>query len=322
MDLERVKALVNADMAAVDKTIQGQIQSGVPTIPALGTYLIASGGKRLRPIVLLLATRLFGYTGKRHIPLAAVIEFVHTATLLHDDVVDGSEMRRSQATANQIWGNAASILVGDFLYARAFEIMVADGDLRVLHTLAQATSVIAEGEVRQLENAQNPDLDEAAYLAVIQAKTAKLFEAAARIGAIVNQRPAAEEEALTQYGSLLGTAFQLIDDALDYSAEAGKLGKNVGDDLAEGKPTLPYIHAMRHADAEQQALLRRALEEEGLAQLPQVLEIIASTGAIQYTVQLAQRLAAKAKAALEILPASPEREALAFLADFSVARDF
>lgn len=322
MDFESVKSLVKADMAAVDRVIHGQMRSSVPTIPALGTYLIASGGKRLRPMVLLLATRLFGYTGERHHPLAAVIEFIHTATLLHDDVVDGSEMRRNQATANQVWGNAASVLVGDFLYARAFEIMVADGDLRVMETLAHATSVIAEGEVRQLENVQNTDLDENAYLAVIKAKTAKLFEAAARIGAIINQRPAAEEMALATYGSLLGTAFQLIDDALDYSAEAETMGKNVGDDLAEGKPTLPFIHALRHAAPDEQALLRQALAEEGLTHLPRVLEIIASTRAIQYTAQLARKMAAQAQEVLAILPATPEREALAFLADFAVARDF
>lgn len=322
MNLEDVKALVAADMEAVNRAIQGQMHSAVPTIPALGSYLIASGGKRLRPVVLLLATRLFGYRGERHIPLAAVIEFIHTATLLHDDVVDGSELRRNQATANQVWGNAASVLVGDFLYARSFEILVTDGDLRILKILAEATSVIAEGEVQQLENTQNPELDEASYIAVIRAKTAKLFEAAARIGALVNQRPAVEEMALAEYGSLLGTAFQLIDDALDYSAESATLGKNVGDDLAEGKPTMPFIHAMRESGSKARGILRQALAEEGLGKLEQVLEIIASTQAIEYTLDLARKVAGQAKSALEILPPSPEREALAFLADFSVERQF
>ncbi|MEK8090466.1 polyprenyl synthetase family protein [Thermithiobacillus plumbiphilus] len=322
MNLEDVKSLVAADMEAVNRAIQGQMQSAVPTIPALGSYLIASGGKRLRPMVLLLATRLFGYQGSRHIPLAAVIEFIHTSTLLHDDVVDGSEMRRNQATANQVWGNAASVLVGDFLYARSFEVLVADGDLRILKILAEATSVIAEGEVQQLENTQNPDLDEAAYIAVIRAKTAKLFEASARIGAVINERPPAEELALAEYGGLLGTAFQLIDDALDYSAESATLGKNVGDDLAEGKPTMPFIHAMRESDPAGQAVLRQALAEEGLGSLDQVLEIIASTKAIEYTLGLARKIAGQAKSTLDILPAGPQRDALAYLADFSVERQF
>lgn len=322
MDFDQIRALGKPDMLAVDQIIHNKIQSGVPTIPALGTYLIASGGKRLRPLLLCLATRLFGYSGDRHHALAAAVEFIHSATLLHDDVVDGSQMRRNQATANQIWGNAASVLVGDFLYTRAFEILVADGDLRVLEIMAKTTCIISEGEVQQLENVQNAELDEAGYLAVIQSKTAKLFEAATQLGAVVNRATSEQENALADYGRYLGTAFQLIDDALDYSAQAETIGKNIGDDLAEGKPTLPFIHAMHKATAQDQAILREALQEGGLDRLAKVLDIIAYTGAIQYTAQRARQMADRAKSALLVLPDGPHREALAFLADFSVDRDF
>ncbi len=321
MDLDDVNRLVSADMQAVNRVIQEQLQSGVPTIPAMGAYLINAGGKRLRPILLLLASRMGGDRTARPIPLAAVIEFIHTATLLHDDVVDGSELRRSNATANQLWGNAAAILVGDFLYARSFEILVRDGDIRVLETLAEATSVIAQGEVAQLENADNADLGPEAYFSVIADKTAKLFEAAARIGAILNRMEMDREEALARYGCLLGIAFQLMDDALDYQAVAVKMGKNPGDDLADGKATLPFIYAMLKAEPDEREVLRQALGEESRRHLPRVLEIIARTGAIAYTVASAQERAEEARKCLSGFPESPEKTALEFLADFSVRRD-
>ncbi len=322
MDLEEVNRLVRSDMMAVNGVIQEQLRSGVPTIPAMGAYLINAGGKRLRPIVLLLAARMGGERGPRPIPLAAVVEFIHTATLLHDDVVDGSELRRNNATANQLWGNAAAVLVGDFLYARSFEMMVRDGDMRILATMAEATSVIAQGEVAQLENANDPHLGSGAYFAVIEAKTAKLFEAAARIGAIVNGLDAASETALMRYGSLLGMAFQLVDDALDYSTCAEKMGKNRGDDLADGKATLPYIHAMECATAAERAVLREALRGNPPAVFDPVWDIIARTGSIDYTLRVASDKAEQAIACLAGFPGSPEKEALAFLAAFSVERDF
>ncbi|WP_308387996.1 polyprenyl synthetase family protein [Acidithiobacillus sp. AMEEHan] len=321
MDFGGVKELVHADMLAVNRVIQEQLQSGVPTIPAMGAYLVNAGGKRLRPIILLLAARLGGDRSERPIPLAAVVEFIHTATLLHDDVVDGSELRRSNATANQIWGNAAAILVGDFLYARSFEMMVKDGDMRIMATMAEATSVIAQGEVAQLENANDADLDPESYYAVIAAKTAKLFEAAARLAAIVNQMPPEQENALAEYGRLLGTAFQLMDDALDYEAAAERMGKNRGDDLADGKATLPFIHAMREASPAEQAILRAALADETRQHLPQVLEIIAKTDAIAYTLRSAEKIARQARDCLQSFPECSERRALQFLADFAVHRD-
>ncbi|MBU2753303.1 octaprenyl diphosphate synthase [Acidithiobacillus sp. CV18-2] len=321
MDFAGVKELVQADMLAVNRVIQEQLQSGVPTIPAMGAYLVNAGGKRLRPIILLLAARLGGDRSDRPIPLAAVVEFIHTATLLHDDVVDGSELRRSNATANQIWGNAAAILVGDFLYARSFEMMVKDGDMRIMATMAEATSVIAQGEVAQLENANDADLDPESYYAVIAAKTAKLFEAAARLAAIVNRVSVEQENALAEYGRLLGTAFQLMDDALDYEAAAERMGKNRGDDLADGKATLPFIHAMREASPAEQAILRAALADETRQHLPQVLEIIAKTDAIAYTLRSAEKIARQAHDCLQDFPECSEKEALQFLADFAVHRD-
>ncbi|PKY10778.1 octaprenyl diphosphate synthase [Acidithiobacillus marinus] len=322
MNLESVNQLVRSDMLAVNQVIQEQLRSGVPTIPAMGTYLINAGGKRLRPIVLLLAARMGGERSARPIPLAAVVEFIHTATLLHDDVVDGSELRRNNATANQLWGNAAAVLVGDFLYARSFEMMVADGDMRILATMAEATSVIAQGEVAQLENAHDPDLSVDAYFSVIEAKTAKLFEAAMRIGALINHLDQQAETALAKYGSLLGIAFQLMDDALDYSTSAEKMGKNQGDDLADGKATLPFIHAMQQATATEQALLRDALSAESKADFSGVLEIIARTEAIDYTLRVAEEKAQQAIACLSSFPDGPEKSALEFLAGFAVQRDY
>ncbi|MBN2679405.1 polyprenyl synthetase family protein [Acidithiobacillus montserratensis] len=322
MNLETVNQLVRSDMLAVNQVIQEQLRSGVPTIPAMGTYLINAGGKRLRPMVLLLAARMGGEHTARPIPLAAVVEFIHTATLLHDDVVDGSELRRNNATANQLWGNAAAVLVGDFLYARSFEMMVTDGDMRILATMAEATSVIAQGEVAQLENAHDPDLGVDAYFSVIEAKTAKLFEAAMRIGALINHLDQQAETALAKYGSLLGIAFQLMDDALDYSTSAEKMGKNRGDDLADGKATLPFIHAMQQATPAEQALLRDALGAENKADFAAVWEIIARTEAIDYTLRVAEEKSQQAIACLTGFPEGPEKSALEFLAGFAVQRDY
>ncbi|MCE5393774.1 MAG: polyprenyl synthetase family protein [Acidithiobacillus sp.] len=322
MDFAEVQGLVQADMEAVNRVIQEQLQSGVPTIPAMGAYLINAGGKRLRPVILLLAARMGGDRSDRPIPLAAVVEFIHTATLLHDDVVDGSELRRNHATANQLWGNAAAVLVGDFLYARSFEMMVRDGDMRVLATMAEATSIISQGEVAQLENVNDADLDPERYFAVIAAKTAKLFEAAARLGAIVNGMDARQEEALARYGRLLGTAFQLMDDALDYEAEAERMGKNRGDDLADGKATLPFIHAMAQGTDADRAILRSALADPSRSNLPKVLEIIARTGAIAYTLRSAKEVAEEAQQCLASFPQGKERLALEFLAEFAVLRDY
>ena len=322
MDLERIRAHVADDLAAVDELIRRRLASDVALINELGRHIVAGGGKRLRPMVLLLAARACGYGGPHHVGLAAVVEFIHTATLLHDDVVDASELRRGQETANSIWGNEASVLVGDFLYSRAFQMMVEAGSMRVMEILADTTNTIAEGEVRQLLNCHDPDTTEERYLEVIRGKTAKLFEAAARLGAVLAGRPEAEEAALADYGLRLGIAFQLIDDVLDYRARPEETGKNLGDDLAEGKPTLPFIHALRESPPERAAALRRAIEEGGREHIGTVLEAIEATGAIAYTEARARTEAERAIAALEALPGSPAREALAALARFAVDRTY
>ncbi|HHQ41323.1 MAG TPA: octaprenyl diphosphate synthase [Chromatiales bacterium] len=322
MDLERIRAHVADDLAAVDELIRRRLASDVVLINELGRHIVAGGGKRLRPMVLLLAARACGYGGPHHVGLAAVVEFIHTATLLHDDVVDASELRRGQETANSIWGNEASVLVGDFLYSRAFQMMVEAGSMRVMEILAETTNTIAEGEVRQLLNCHDPDTTEERYLEVIRGKTAKLFEAAARLGAVLAGRPEAEEAALADYGLRLGIAFQLIDDVLDYRARPEETGKNLGDDLAEGKPTLPFIHALRESPPERAAALRRAIEEGGREHIGTVLEAIEATGAIAYTEARARTEAERAIAALEALPGSPAREALAALARFAVDRTY
>jgi octaprenyl-diphosphate synthase len=322
MNLNDVHALVADDMLAVNKIIHERLQSDVALINQLGHYIVNSGGKRLRPVLTLLCARAFGYSGAHHIELAAIIEFIHTATLLHDDVVDASELRRGQETANAIWGNEASVLVGDFLYSRAFQMMVDINSMRVMEILSEATNVIAEGEVMQLMNCHDADTTEERYLDVIRYKTAKLFEAAAQLGAIVNQATQREERAMADYGMHLGTAFQLIDDVLDYSASSEDTGKNIGDDLAEGKPTLPLIHAMRHGNPGQSAVVREAIEKGGLENIDAVMQAIESTGAIAYTAQSAEAEAEKAMAALEVLPPSRYKEALLTLADFSVNRRY
>lgn len=320
MSLDDVKSLIRDDFSAVDSLIRRELKSEVALINQLGGYIVNSGGKRLRPILVLLAARACGYRGEAHVELAAVIEFIHTATLLHDDVVDASELRRGRETANHLWGNEAAVLVGDFLYSRAFQMMARVADLRVMQVMADATNTIAEGEVLQLLNCHDPDVDEARYLAVIERKTAKLFEAGARLGAVVADAPAAAETALARYGMALGTAFQLVDDALDYGGDGAELGKNLGDDLAEGKPTLPLLRAMQVSDPDRAALIRRAIQSGGREQLPAVTTAIHATDALAYTRQCAETHAAQAVEALESLPPSRYREALVSLARLAVDR--
>jgi octaprenyl-diphosphate synthase len=320
MDLAPILALTQTDREAVDREINRRLNSDVALINQLGAYIIHSGGKRLRPLLVTLSARSLGYTGDRHVALAAIIEFIHTATLLHDDVVDASAMRRGQSTANMVWGNEASVLTGDFLYSRAFEMMVDVGSMRVMEILAKTTNTIAEGEVLQLLNCHDPEVSEENYLQVIYSKTAKLFEAAARLGAIISSQPPTIEEAMAKYGMHLGTAFQLIDDMLDYTADSKALGKNVGDDLAEGKPTLPLLYALRTGTAAQQQLLRSAIEQGGLDRIEEVVTAIESTGANAYTARKAEDEARCAAEALIAIPESPYKQALLDLARFSVLR--
>ncbi|MGW8309909.1 MAG: octaprenyl diphosphate synthase [Thiogranum sp.] len=322
MDIEDIRQLVRADIQAVDRLILERLRSDVALINELGRYIINSGGKRLRPLLVLLASRACGYQGHDHIELAAVIEFIHTATLLHDDVVDASDLRRSNQTANAIWGNEAAVLVGDFLYSRSFEMMVSVGSMRVMEILSHTTNVIAEGEVLQLLNCHDPDTTEDRYRDVIRYKTAKLFEASAHLGAVLGGQPQHIEQAMARFGMHLGTAFQLIDDALDYGSSSEDIGKNIGDDLAEGKPTLPLIHAMRNGTREQVKAIRTAIEKGGREGIDTVMEAIESTRAIAYTAQSAQDEADLAVEALAELPAGPYKEALYGLADFSVNRSY
>lgn len=322
MTLDQVRDLTTGDMQDVDRLIHERLSSDVQLINQLGHYIVNSGGKRLRPLLVLLAAHACGYSGRHHLNLAAIVEFIHTATLLHDDVVDASELRRGRETANAIWGNEASVLVGDFLYSRAFEMMVEVGSMRIMKIMAQTTNTIAEGEVMQLLNCHDPDTSEARYMEVIRCKTAKLFEAAARIGAVLGGQPTAVEEAIAAYGMHLGTAFQLIDDVLDYSADASETGKNIGDDLAEGKPTLPLIYVLRKGTAEQAAVVRKAIEQGGRDDIAAVQQAIESVGAIAYTAQSARSAADQAMQALQILPASPYKDALYALAEFSVSRTY
>jgi octaprenyl-diphosphate synthase len=320
--LDAIRTLIGDDIMAVDQVIQQHLQSEVVLINQLGNYIISNGGKRLRPLLVLLSAHACNYTGTQHIESAAIIEFIHTATLIHDDIVDASEMRRGKETANTIWGNEASVLVGDFLYSRAFEMMVDVGQMRIMEIIAHATNVIAEGEVMQLLNCHDADTTVESYLHVIHCKTAKLFEAAAQLGAILGQRPEKEEQALAAYGKHLGTAFQLIDDTLDYSATSEQMGKNIGDDLAEGKPTLPLLYALTQGSPEQQKIIRQAIENGGLEHINEVLEAIESTHALDYTADTAQQEANLAIAALQPLPASPYKEALIELAHFAVHRRY
>lgn len=322
MQVDHIKALVADDMQAVDEVIQARLSSEVVLVNQLSHYIVNSGGKRLRPILSLMASRAYGYDGTHHHNLAAIIEFIHTATLLHDDVVDESELRRGKETANALFGNAASVLVGDFLYSRAFEMMVDVDDMKVMKILAETTNVIAEGEVMQLMNCHDADTTEQRYLDVIHAKTAKLFEAATRLGAVLCGRTEAEENAMASYGMHLGTAFQLIDDVLDYSSSSEEMGKNVGDDLAEGKPTLPLIFAMRNGTKEQSDVVRKAIEDGGLDYLEPVMQAIKETGAIEYTEKTAKNEADLAIQQLDHLPESDYKKALQDLARYSVDRSY
>ena len=315
-------APISDDMRMVDQVIGRRLESDVPLVREVAQYIVASGGKRLRPAVLLLAAAAAGYRGEKaplH-GLATVVEFIHTATLLHDDVVDESHLRRGRSTANAAFGNAAAVLVGDFLYSRAFQMMVELHDMRVMQVLAEATNTIAGGEVLQLMGSHDPAVDEARYLEVIRRKTAKLFEASARLGAVLARSAAAVEAGLADYGVHVGTAFQLIDDVLDYSGDEATIGKSLGDDLAEGKPTLPLIYVMRCGSAEQAAVVRNAISAGGREDFGAVLEVIRASGALDYAREVARREAAAARLALGPLPASEYRESLLELASFSVTR--
>jgi octaprenyl-diphosphate synthase len=315
-------SLIADDMKAVDAVIRARLHSDVVLVRQVAEYIIAAGGKRLRPALLLLVAGAVGYRGTHHHELAAVVEFIHTATLLHDDVVDESDLRRGRDTANALFGNAASVLVGDFLYSRAFQMMVSVGSMRIMEVLADATNVIAEGEVLQLMNCHNADIDVPSYLQVIRYKTAKLFEAATRLGGILGGVAGEVEDGMARYGMHLGTAFQLIDDVLDYSGDEAETGKHLGDDLAEGKPTLPLIHVMRNGTPEQAACVRHAIESGGRDSFPQVLAAVRASGALDFARRHAQSEAERAIAALVSLPPSKFKDSLLELAAFAVARRF
>ncbi|MDA8328372.1 MAG: octaprenyl diphosphate synthase [Betaproteobacteria bacterium] len=320
--MQGLQAFLAADMLRVDEVIRASLHSDVVLVNQVAEYIIASGGKRLRPALVLLTAGAMGYSGQQQYVLAAVVEFIHTATLLHDDVVDESALRRGRATANALFGNAASVLVGDFLYSRAFQMMVDVGQMRVMQVLSDATNTIAEGEVLQLMNCNNAEISEQDYLHVIRYKTAKLFEAAARLGALSGGADLTMESALAAYGMHLGTAFQLIDDVLDYSGDLSEIGKNVGDDLAEGKPTLPLLYVLSQGDAHQVALAREVIEQGGLQQLDEILAVIRSCGALDYTRACARTEADLALAALVNLPDTPFKQQLVNLANFAVNRTF
>jgi octaprenyl-diphosphate synthase len=322
VDLPAIYSLITDDMRAVDAVIRMRLHSEVMLVRQVAEYIVGAGGKRMRPALVLLTAGAFGYQGKHHHELAAVVEFIHTATLLHDDVVDESDLRRGRDTANALFGNAASVLVGDFLYSRAFQMMVGVGSMRVQEVLANATNTIAEGEVLQLMNCHNADIEIEEYLQVIRFKTAKLFEAAARLGAILGGANAEIEEGLARYGMHLGTAFQLIDDVLDYSGEEAETGKHLGDDLAEGKPTLPLIHVMKHGSTEQAACVRAAIEGGGRDDFAKVLAAVKASGALDAALRQAEAEARAATQAIAELPASVFKDALLELPAFSVSRRF
>jgi len=319
---EFLRNLIAADIRSVDELIRRRLGSDVALIRQIAEYIITGGGKRLRPALVFLAAGATGYRGAHHVELAAVIEFIHTATLLHDDVVDESELRRGRKTANAEFGNAASVLVGDFLYSRAFQMMVRVGSMRVMEVLSDATNAIAEGEVLQLLNAHNFAISEADYREVIRRKTAKLFEAAAQLGAILGEAGEGLEHGLARYGMHLGTAFQLIDDALDYSGDATHTGKNLGDDLNEGKPTLPLIYVMQRGSRKQAELVRLAIKEGGREAFKAVLEAVHSTGALEYVRDVAKNEAQSARQAIAALPNSNYRDSLLELTKFAVERDY
>jgi octaprenyl-diphosphate synthase len=307
-------SIVEQDMLQVDQVIARRLDSGVPLVGSVSHYIISAGGKRLRPVLLLLCCGALGFKGEQRFNMAAVVEFIHTATLLHDDVVDDSALRRGSPTANAKFGNPASVLVGDFLYSRAFQMMVDTQSMRIMEVLANATNIIAEGEVMQLMNMHNAGLDEAGYLQVIRSKTAKLFEASARVGAILASADAASEQACADYGQALGTAFQVIDDVLDYTGDASVMGKNLGDDLREGKATLPLIAAMQRGTASERETIQHAIETGDLSMLDTVIAIVRKTGALDIARSAAQQEAKRAIAAAQSLPDGPYRDCLIQLA--------
>ena len=308
-------------MAAVNTVIRQRLHSDVPLVNQISEYIISAGGKRIRPVLVLLLANAHGYRGTAHHELAAVVEFIHTATLLHDDVVDESSMRRGRETANALFGNAASVLVGDFLYSRSFQMMVSLESMRVMQILSDATNVIAEGEVLQLLNMHDPDVSHESYLKVIRSKTAKLFEAAAELGALVAGAGSAQVAAAGEYGRSLGTAFQLIDDVLDYAGDAAEIGKNVGDDLREGKPTLPLIYLMEHGTPEQRELVRTCIEQGDEQHFDAVLAAVTSSGALDYTRREAETAARRAAESIADLPESVYKESLLQLCRFAVDRN-
>jgi len=321
LSLDQCSALVAGDMKRVDDQITDRLRSEVVLVNQLAGYIISSGGKRLRPQLVLLSAGACGYTGEHHTTVAAIIEFIHTATLLHDDVVDASNLRRGRDTANAVWGNEAAVLVGDFLYSRAFEMMVDVQSLRVMDILARTTNRIAEGEVMQLLNVNDPELTEERYIEVIEAKTARLFQAATQLGAVLADQPDDVRVALAEYGNKLGTAFQIVDDVLDYKSDSEAMGKNVGDDLAEGKTTLPLIYAMRDGTTAERDLVAKAIVDDGMDALPEVLAAIENTQALEKSLATAQSYATQAADALSVVPESEYREALWAIANYSVKRD-
>lgn len=319
-DFEKIRTLIENDQQAADRLLMDCLRSDIGLINELGAHIIQSGGKRLRPLLGLLSAKAFDYSGESHILLAAIIELLHTATLLHDDVVDSSKLRRGKPTANTIWGNQASVLVGDYLYSRAFELMVKINDMRVMHTLAKVTNVMAEGEVLQMLNRKNPKASETEYMQVIRYKTGTLFAAASQMGAVIANQSEKIIEAMRLYGAHLGAAFQLVDDALDYSTSKETLGKNRGDDLAEGKPTLPLIRAMQKTTPENAKRLRDAIAQGGSQELSALIQLVESTDAIAYTYDKAEQEAALAMQQLQLIPDSQYRDGLAGLVTFAVAR--
>lgn len=323
--MQQIINLIQNDLLDVNRVIQNQLNSDVVLINQLGSYIISAGGKRIRPIIALLSARALNYTGDKHITAAAFIEFIHTATLLHDDVVDESDLRRGRSTANNLFGNAASVLVGDYIHTRSFQMMVSLESIPVLKVMSEATNVIAEGEVQQLMNCNDPDITKEQYLQVIYRKTARLFEAASHTAALLSNATKEQELALQQYGRYLGTAFQLIDDLLDYSAkDAAALGKNLGDDLNEGKPTLPLLHAMNHAPkATDKQMIKNAIQEgNGRHLLDRVLTVMKECGSLDFTFKIAKEEAEKAANIIDILPSSQYKDALQRLAYLSVDREY
>lgn len=317
---KQILSAVEAEFEAVNTTIFQQLSSNIPLVETIGHYIIDSGGKRLRPLLALLSARALNYQGQQHINLATIIEFLHTATLLHDDVVDTSDMRRGKATANAEWGNAPSVLVGDFLYSRAFQMMVSLADMDIMKILSDTTNVIAEGEVQQLINCNDPDVTEDNYMTVIRSKTAVLFAASSECGAIIAGASPSQVEAMKNYGLHIGVAFQLVDDLLDYCGNADEMGKNVGDDLAEGKPTLPLIYTMAHGSPDQQQLIRQAIEHGGLENIEAITKAVQGSGALDFTAQKAKQEALQAVDCLSELPESNIKDAMRVLADFAIAR--